>query len=331
MSDSHRSSPGARSRAVRSCRSSDILRDCCTGGLGHASCADKGRSSGKIPEGYPRPSFRPARRENFPRDGLVRQLSIRGQAAPAIHKSDSSKHRWFQTADRHAALYARRSRLAADRPKHPGCGRGQAHGDLRFRSASGAQFRHPDGVACGADSGYGWVGTSRRGRMHIVFFASQKYIETFGAPETYYTLLRRRIVMQFADQTGAEAIFESCLAGFAGQDLVVMRTNVSNANDRAVAKGAGIWFFPAYAFALGSKLAPHGLFLRRPFDIWRTLLPGSRKIPRVRRLIDRITTALNPVKFPGFIDEMVHPNDLKLVYKELLSINTFEGFSNANL
>src|ERR1700733_10107333 len=61
------------------------------------------------------------------------------------------------------------------------------------------------------------------GRMHVMFFASQKYIETFGAPKTYQELIKHRIVMQFADQTGAKEIFESWFPGVPQQDLLVMR------------------------------------------------------------------------------------------------------------
>src|ERR1700724_2372821 len=92
------------------------------------------------------------------------------------------------------------------------------------------------------------------GRMHVMFFASQKYIDTFGTPKNYEELIRHRLVMQFADQTAAKEIFESWFPGIAQQDLLVMRTNVSSANYWAVAKGAGIGLFPTYAFALGAKL-----------------------------------------------------------------------------
>src|SRR6202045_2646193 len=120
------------------------------------------------------------------------------------------------------------------------------------------------------------------GRMHVMFFASQKYIETFGIPKTYEELIRHRLVMQFADQTAAKEIFESWFPGIAQQDLLVMRTNVSSANYWAVAKGAGIGLFPTYAFALGAKLVPLDIDLRRPFDIWLTFHPDSNRIPRDR-------------------------------------------------
>jgi DNA-binding transcriptional LysR family regulator len=165
------------------------------------------------------------------------------------------------------------------------------------------------------------------GRMHVMFFASEKYIETFGAPKTYQELIRHRVVMQFADQTGAKEIFDSWFPGITQQDLLVMRTNVSSANYWAVSKGAGIGLLPTYAFALSSKLVPLQIDLCRPFDIWLSYHPDSNRIPRIRRMIDWIIEAFNPVKFPWFRDEFIHPNVLKDVYKGEPLINQFEGFS----
>lgn len=153
------------------------------------------------------------------------------------------------------------------------------------------------------------------GRLHVMLFASQKYIETFGAPKTYQDLIKHRVVMQFADQTGAKEIFDSWFPGIPQHEILVMRTNVSSANYWAIAKGAGIGLLPSYAFALGAKIVPLEIELRRPFDIWLSYHPDSSRIPRVRRMIDWIIEAFNPVQFPWFRDEFIHPNDLKTVYK----------------
>ena len=56
----------------------------------------------------------------------------------------------------------------------------------------------------------------RLGRMHLMFFASQKYIDTFGAPRTVDELSRHRLVVQVADQIAAKEVFESW---FPGQSL----------------------------------------------------------------------------------------------------------------
>src|SRR3981189_3626798 len=48
----------------------------------------------------------------------------------------------------------------------------------------------------------------RLGRLHLMLFASQKYIETYGAPKTADELVKHRLVMQVADQTAPKETFE---------------------------------------------------------------------------------------------------------------------------
>lgn len=165
------------------------------------------------------------------------------------------------------------------------------------------------------------------GRLHVMLFASRKYIETFGMPRSYDELLKHRLVMQFADQTAAVEIFDSWFPGIPQNKLLVMRTNVSSANYWAVAKGVGIGLFPTYAYALGTKLIPIDIGLHRPFDIWLSYHPDSNRIPRVRRMIDWVVESFSPAKFPWFRDEFIHPDELKNSYKGEPLINLFEGFS----
>src|SRR6266536_2225996 len=106
----------------------------------------------------------------------------------------------------------------------------------------------------------------RLGRMHLMFFASQKYIDTYGVPKTAEELIKHRLVLQIADQTASKEMFENFFPGVSQRDLLVMKTNVSSANFWAVANGAGIGVFPTYAWALGG-VVPLEIELRRPFDI----------------------------------------------------------------
>jgi DNA-binding transcriptional LysR family regulator len=167
----------------------------------------------------------------------------------------------------------------------------------------------------------------RLGRMHLMFFASQKYIDTYGAPRTTEELVKHRLVIQVADQTGAKEVFESFFPGHSQRELVVMKTNVSSANYWAVSNGAGIGVFPSYASAIGGEIIPLDVELRRPFDIWLSYHPGSGRIPRVRRMIDWMVEAFNPAKFPWFKDEFVHPSEFKAVYKGESLTHLFGGFS----
>jgi hypothetical protein len=40
--------------------------------------------------------------------------------------------------------------------------------------------------------------------MHSMFFAGQKYIETYGAPASAAALVKHRLVMQVGAQTAAQ-------------------------------------------------------------------------------------------------------------------------------
>jgi DNA-binding transcriptional LysR family regulator len=167
----------------------------------------------------------------------------------------------------------------------------------------------------------------RLGRMHLMFFASRKYLDTYGAPTTAEELVKHRLVMQVTDQIAAKEAFESLFPGYAPRDLLVMKTNVSSAHYWAVANGAGIGVFPTYASALGGKMIPLEIELRRPFDIWLSYHPGTGRIPRVRHMIDWLVEAFNPAKFPWFKDEFVHPREFKAVYKGESLTHLFGGFS----
>ena len=167
----------------------------------------------------------------------------------------------------------------------------------------------------------------RLGRMHLMFFASRKYLDTYGAPTTAEELVKHRLVMQVTDQIAAKEAFESLFPGYSPRDVLVMKTNVSSAHYWAVANGAGIGVFPTYACALGGKMIPLEIELRRPFDIWLSYHPGTGRIPRVRHMIDWLVEAFNPAKFPWFKDEFVHPSEFKAVYKGESLTHLFGGFS----
>jgi hypothetical protein len=61
--------------------------------------------------------------------------------------------------------------------------------------------------------------------------------------------------------------FESWFSGYCRRNLLVMKTNSSSASYWAVANGAGIGVFPAHACALGGKIVPLEVELRRPYDV----------------------------------------------------------------
>ncbi|MGJ4943752.1 LysR family transcriptional regulator [Bradyrhizobium sp. HKCCYLS1011] len=167
----------------------------------------------------------------------------------------------------------------------------------------------------------------RLGRMHLMLFASRKYLDIHGSPKTVDDIGKHRLVIQVADEAAANEAFASMFPGYDQRDLVVMRTNVSSANYWAVAHGAGIGVFPTYACALGGKIIPLEVDLRWSYDIWLTYHATSGRIPRVRHMIDWLVEAFNPGKYPWFKDEFIHPQQLKTVYMGEPLTHLFGGFS----
>jgi DNA-binding transcriptional LysR family regulator len=167
----------------------------------------------------------------------------------------------------------------------------------------------------------------RLGRMHLMFHASQKYLDTFGTPRTVEELLGHRLVVQVADEAASKEVFENLFPGQTPRDLVVMKTNVSNANYWAIANGAGIGVLPTFAGMLGGKMIPLDIDLRWSFDIWLSFHPSSGRIPRMRHMIDWLVETFNSAKYPWFKDEFLHPRELKAVYMGEPLTHLFGGSS----
>jgi DNA-binding transcriptional LysR family regulator len=168
------------------------------------------------------------------------------------------------------------------------------------------------------------------GRLHVMWYASQSYIELYGKPSSYQELVKHRLVMQFSDQSAAKEGFQEWFPDMRYEDLLVMRTNVSSANYWAIAKGAGIGVLPTYASAIGARVEPLDIDdMRWPFDIWLSYHPDAGRIPRVRKMIDWIVDSFSPAQFPWFSDTFIHPKELAELYKGPPLINMFEGFSAA--
>jgi DNA-binding transcriptional LysR family regulator len=165
------------------------------------------------------------------------------------------------------------------------------------------------------------------GRMHLMFFASERYLQTYGAPTTAADLVKHRLVIQLADEATTRQALAGLFPGNSERDLIVMKTNVSSANYWAVANGAGIGIFPTYALALGGKMLPLDVEARWSFDIWLSYHPGSDRIPRVRSMVDWLIEAFNPAKYPWFGDDFIHPRELDAVFMGEPPTHLFGGFS----
>ncbi len=167
------------------------------------------------------------------------------------------------------------------------------------------------------------------GRLHSMPFAGRSYIDTYGTPKTLEEALKHRLVLQIADQTATQELFERVFPGTPHNGLVTMRTNVSSAHVWAIAKGAGIGMLPTYVHAIAARIVPIDVDLHFHFDIWLTYHPDVVRIPRIRRMIDWLIESFDPKRFPWFRDEFIHPYDLPKAYRGGPIANLFEGFVGA--
>ena len=167
------------------------------------------------------------------------------------------------------------------------------------------------------------------GRLHSMPFAGRSYIDTYGTPKTLEEALKHRLVLQIADQTATQELFEQVFPGTPHAGLVTMRTNVSSAHVWAIAKGAGIGMLPTYVHAIAARIVPIDVDLHFHFDIWLTYHPDVVRIPRIRRMIDWLIESFDPKRFPWFRDEFIHPYDLPKAYRGGPIANLFEGFVGA--
>lgn len=165
------------------------------------------------------------------------------------------------------------------------------------------------------------------GRLHSIPFASQAYIDTYGTPKTLEELFKHRVVLQVAEQTAMQEIYDRVAPGVPQVGFVSLRTNVGSAHYWAIAKGAGIGWLPTYARALSARVVPVPLDLRFTFDVWLTYHPDANRIPRVRRMIDWLIDAFDSKKYPWFRDDFIHPSELAKEYRGPPLVNLLEGFA----
>lgn len=166
------------------------------------------------------------------------------------------------------------------------------------------------------------------GRMHLVPFAAQSYINTYSKPANLAELVAKHgMVIQADDEPKWEALYQTVFPGKRPEGFVTLRTNVSSAHYWSIVNGAGVGMLPTYVYAVGAPIVPLEIpELYMALDIWMTYHPDVAKIPRVRRLIEWLQKAFLPKNFPWFRDEFIRPQDLLGHYRGKALQNPVAGF-----
>jgi DNA-binding transcriptional LysR family regulator len=147
----------------------------------------------------------------------------------------------------------------------------------------------------------------RLGRLHSIPFASRAYLDLHGTPGSQKELVKHKIV-QLDNQSGRHS--QLFVEASQVAEAVVLRTTTAGAHRAAVGHGLGIGLLPTYTALLDTNLIPIEIGIRHSFDIWLTCHPDARKIGRIGKTIDWLTSQFDNVQFPWFRDEFIAPDNL---------------------
>ena len=155
---------------------------------------------------------------------------------------------------------------------------------------------------------------SKLGRLHVMFYAHRSYLEAHGTPTSVKDLGNHRLVLQCdaaRKWVGAEPHF------FPGgiPSSVSVRPNAGSANGWAIIQGAGIGTLPTYVESMCSDLVMLDLVPPFAYDVWITYHADAKKSPRVRKAIEWLTDAFDPLRHPWFRDEFIHPRKFARAHK----------------
>ncbi len=168
----------------------------------------------------------------------------------------------------------------------------------------------------------------RLGSLHVYPYASRRYVETYGTPDSANDMLDHRLVDQFGPQLDGGA-WPRYLGIEDIEGIVGIRTNSSAAHFYAIERGAGIGGLPTFASALGSNLVPIDIGIHHRMDIWMTYHPDAKRTPRIATMIEWMMASFDQTKYPWFRDEFIHPDEFDNFDSHDWQTNQFKGYASA--
>lgn len=164
------------------------------------------------------------------------------------------------------------------------------------------------------------------GWLHLMPFASERYLRVRGMPSSVDEIFNHRIVEQQADQVDSHILSQITGGARPPSGLVSIRTNTSSAHYWAIAKGAGIGVLPTYARAISKKVRPLDVGLRLKREIWLTYHPDAKRSKAINAAIQWLKRSFDPGNFPWFSENFIHPNEMDKYINHHSVVNLFEGF-----
>ncbi|MHA3795571.1 LysR family transcriptional regulator [Rhizorhabdus wittichii] len=165
----------------------------------------------------------------------------------------------------------------------------------------------------------------RLGCLHLMPFASDRYLREAGIPMSVDEWPNHRLVWQEADQV-ASHLLPYILGTSEVEDFIVLRTNSSSAHFRAIASGGGIGILPTYARAVSRRVRPLEVGLRLRREIFCIVHPERLASPGVQLALDWLRESFDGSRFAWFNDQFVHPQEFEQAISAPNVISLFEGF-----
>lgn len=150
------------------------------------------------------------------------------------------------------------------------------------------------------------------GFMHYVLFASERYLQDFGAPPTLASIADHRILHHTA-QTYQRATWDRRAEALQHLAEPALVTNSSAAMFMALQAGAGIGAIPTYILQHAPDLRIVESELLPRIQFWATYRRDAKNIARMRAGLSWLRTIFDPRTRPWFREEFVHPRDFEAV------------------
>lgn len=165
----------------------------------------------------------------------------------------------------------------------------------------------------------------RLGTLHLMPFVSSAYLQEHGTPENLVDVRNHRLVVQTGVQLN-NSILSTLFGERPPSSLIALETNSSAAHYWAIAQGIGIGMLPTYARAITRTVVPLDIdfLLRR--DIWLSYPINALEDRSVKTVLDWIKRSFDPVKYPWFADEFVHPDEFDREFDGTNVVRLFAGF-----
>jgi DNA-binding transcriptional LysR family regulator len=142
--------------------------------------------------------------------------------------------------------------------------------------------------------------------VHQMLFASEAYLAKYGMPTSMNDVHDHRLVLLSAPGVKSDAV-----SLFFGEDgarrLVAAKFNTGHSLLSAIANSIGIGALPTYAGVISKRLIPLDVPISLKFELWLSFDRSGANSQPVRDAINWAHSCFNPVRYPWFADEFIHP------------------------